>query len=120
MRSRYGKSNARGHGQQEWWARQHLGSTGARPQHLSRLHAGKGAEEVEEKIQSNVITRAVGPESAVEVDVQEIVTERDDLYLLCSDGLTDMVNDVTLAEILCENKCDLAMASRMSDSSSTL
>ena len=71
------------------------------------------AEEVEEKIQSNVITRAVGPESAVEVDVQEIATERDDLYLLCSDGLTDMVDDVTLAEILCENKCDLATASRM-------
>jgi serine/threonine protein phosphatase PrpC len=71
------------------------------------------AEEVEEKIQSNVITRAVGPESAVEVDVQEIATERDDLYLLCSDGLTDMVDDVALAEILCENKCDLATASRM-------
>ena len=71
------------------------------------------AEEVDEKIQSNVITRAVGPQSTVEVDVQEIATERDDLYLLCSDGLTDMVDDVTLAEILCENKCDLATASRM-------
>jgi serine/threonine protein phosphatase PrpC len=71
------------------------------------------AEEVEEKIQSNVITRAVGPESDVEVDVQEIATERDDLYLLCSDGLTDMVDDVTLAEILCENESDLATASRL-------
>jgi serine/threonine protein phosphatase PrpC len=71
------------------------------------------AEEVEEKVQSNVITRAVGPESTVEVDVQEISTERDDLYLLCSDGLTDMVDDVTLTEILCDNRTDLATASRI-------
>jgi serine/threonine protein phosphatase PrpC len=71
------------------------------------------AEEVEEKIQSNVITRAIGPQSTVEVDVQEIATERDDLYLLCSDGLTDMVDDVALAEILCDNETDLATASRL-------
>jgi len=71
------------------------------------------AEDVEEKIQSNVITRAVGPESTVDVDVQEIATERDDLYLLCSDGLTDMVDDVALAEILCDHQTDLATASRM-------
>ncbi|GMQ95881.1 MAG: hypothetical protein BMS9Abin14_351 [Gammaproteobacteria bacterium] len=71
------------------------------------------AEEVEEKVHSNIITRAVGPESAVEVDVQEIATERDDLYLLCSDGLTDMVDDVTLAEILCDNSTELTTASRL-------
>ena len=71
------------------------------------------AEEVEEKIHSNVITRAVGPESSVEVEVQEIATERDDLYLLCSDGLTDMVDDVRLAEILCEHPTNLATASRL-------
>ncbi|MCK5365274.1 MAG: DUF1631 family protein, partial [Gammaproteobacteria bacterium] len=71
------------------------------------------AEEVEEKIHSNVITRAVGPESSVEVEVQEIATERDDLYLLCSDGLTDMVDDVRLAEILCEHPTKLATASRL-------
>jgi serine/threonine protein phosphatase PrpC len=70
------------------------------------------AEEVEEKVQSNIITRAVGPESSVEVEVQELATERDDLYLLCSDGLTDMVDDVALAEILCDNPRDLAAASR--------
>ncbi len=71
------------------------------------------AEEVEEKIHSNIITRAVGPESSVEVDVQEIATERDDLYLLCSDGLTDMVDDVTLAKILCDNRTELTTASRV-------
>ncbi|MDX2315758.1 MAG: DUF1631 family protein [Gammaproteobacteria bacterium] len=71
------------------------------------------AEEVEKKVHSNIITRAVGPESSVDVEVQEIATERDDLYLLCSDGLTDMVDDLTLAEILCEHPTELAKASRL-------
>ena len=71
------------------------------------------AEEVEEKVHSNIITRAVGPESSVDVEVQEIATERDDLYLLCSDGLTDMVDDVALAEILCDHPTDLDTAGRM-------
>jgi serine/threonine protein phosphatase PrpC len=71
------------------------------------------AEEVEQKIHSNVITRAVGPEANVDVDVQEIDTEPDDLYMLCSDGLTDMVDDVTIAEILCDNDADLATTTRM-------
>lgn len=70
------------------------------------------AKEVEEKVKSNIITRAVGPEASVEVDVQEIETEPDDLYLLCSDGLTDMVEDVLLSEILNEYGSDLARASR--------
>jgi serine/threonine protein phosphatase PrpC len=49
----------------------------------------------------------------VEVDVQKISTERDDLYLLCSDGLTDMVDDATLVEILGKNRTELATASHM-------
>ncbi|TFH48020.1 MAG: DUF1631 family protein, partial [Lysobacterales bacterium] len=71
------------------------------------------AEEVEAKVQSNIITRAVGPESSVEVEVQELATERDDLYLLCSDGLTDMVDDVTLAKSLCDYPIDLPTAGRI-------
>jgi serine/threonine protein phosphatase PrpC len=71
------------------------------------------AEEFEEKVQSNIITRAVGPESTVDVDAQEFATERDDLYLLCSDGLTDMVDDVTLCDILCNNRTELATASHI-------
>jgi serine/threonine protein phosphatase PrpC len=84
--------------------------------HSLRQHlVNKGiytAEEVEQKLHSNVITRAIGPEVSVDVDVQEIETEPDDLYLLCSDGLTDMVDDVTLSEILSEQHMDLATASR--------
>ena len=45
----------------------------------------------------SVITRAVGTEPNVDVDTFTVETAAGDLYLLCSDGLTDMVGD---AEIL--------------------
>jgi protein phosphatase len=41
----------------------------------------------------NYVTRALGVESNVEVDINEYPVLKDDLYLLCSDGLTDMVED---------------------------
>jgi len=39
----------------------------------------------------NYVTRALGVEATVEVDVAEVPAEKDDLFLLCSDGLSDMV-----------------------------
>ena len=44
-----------------------------------------------------VITRAVGTESTVEVDVETIRPEPGDLYIICSDGLTDMLPDTMVA-----------------------
>ncbi len=41
----------------------------------------------------NVVTRALGGESRLEVDICEIEVEPGDLYLLCSDGLTTMLSD---------------------------
>jgi protein phosphatase len=41
----------------------------------------------------NVVTRTLGGESRLEVDVCEIEVEPGDLYLLCSDGLTTMLSD---------------------------
>ncbi len=46
----------------------------------------------------NVITRALGGESDVVVDAREIVVEEGELYLLCSDGLTTMLNDIDIHE----------------------
>jgi serine/threonine protein phosphatase PrpC len=71
------------------------------------------AEKIAEKVRGNIVTRTVGPESSVNVEVQEFATERDDVYLLCSDGLTDMVADATLAEILCDHPTELATAARI-------
>jgi serine/threonine protein phosphatase PrpC len=41
----------------------------------------------------NVVTRALGGESDVVVDVREVQVQPGDLYLLCSDGLTGMLSD---------------------------
>jgi len=47
----------------------------------------------------NLITRALGIADTVEVDVTESDCEIDDLYLLCSDGLTDLVSDEEISVI---------------------
>ena len=41
----------------------------------------------------NFVTRALGVEPIVEVEITEIPVVKDDLFLLCSDGLSDMVED---------------------------
>ena len=48
----------------------------------------------------NVVTRALGGESEVVVDVREIEVKPGDLYLLCSDGLTGMLSDADIRERL--------------------
>ena len=49
---------------------------------------------------SNVIVRAVGLRDNVEVDHRKISLEAGDIFLLCCDGLTDMVDDWMLKEML--------------------
>ena len=48
----------------------------------------------------NLITRALGVESSVVVDINEHRVEPGDLYLMCSDGLSDMVLDPVIEAIL--------------------
>jgi PPM family protein phosphatase len=57
-------------------------------------------EEAVEHPQRSVITRALGPEGAVEVDTRSYSARDSDVYLLCSDGLTTMVAEDRLAELL--------------------
>jgi PPM family protein phosphatase len=57
-------------------------------------------EEAVEHPQRSVITRALGPEPEVEIDTRSYRARDGDVYLLCSDGLTTMVPDAPLAEIL--------------------
>jgi serine/threonine protein phosphatase PrpC len=57
-------------------------------------------EEAEEHPQRSIITRALGPEEAVEVDTRTFRGRGGDLYLLCSDGLTSMVHEARVAELL--------------------
>jgi serine/threonine protein phosphatase PrpC len=48
----------------------------------------------------NVIVRALGMRTTVQVDVVRLAPEDGDLYLLCSDGLSGMVPDAQLHEVL--------------------
>ena len=48
----------------------------------------------------NVITKAIGPTPVAHADVNWEKWEKDDTYLLCCDGLTDMVSDHEIATIL--------------------
>jgi serine/threonine protein phosphatase PrpC len=57
-------------------------------------------EEAEEHPQRSIITRALGPEETVEIDTRSFRARAEDVYLLCSDGLTSMVPEALLAEIL--------------------
>jgi len=57
-------------------------------------------EEALEHPQRSVITRALGPEGFVEVDTRSYTAHDGDVYLLCSDGLTTMVPEERLAELL--------------------
>jgi protein phosphatase len=50
-------------------------------------------EEAQRSTNRNYVTRALGVEPTVEVEVQEYEVLPDDIYLLCSDGLPDMVED---------------------------
>jgi protein phosphatase len=55
----------------------------------------------------NVIVRALGMKESVQVDVLSDTFRMGDVYLLCSDGLSGMVDDQGLAEILAEGDEDL-------------
>ena len=60
--------------------------------------------------QRSVITRALGTEPDVDVDAFSVEARDGDLFLLCSDGLTTMVDTRTIAEILQRNRTELESA----------
>ncbi|MDX1434689.1 MAG: DUF1631 family protein, partial [Gammaproteobacteria bacterium] len=67
-------------------------------------------EEARKNVKSNIITRAVGVEESVAPDVQEIAAAPGDVFLLCSDGLHDMVEDDEIRATLVEHEKDLVRA----------
>ena len=52
---------------------------------------------------NNILTRGLGVERAVDVELGSRPVEPGDLYLLCSDGLSGMVDDAAIAEVLVES-----------------
>src|SRR5262249_32891916 len=48
----------------------------------------------------NIVTKAVGAKETIDIDVIETTMEQSDMYLLCSDGLHDLVSDSRILEIV--------------------
>jgi len=50
----------------------------------------------------NLVTRALGVDDSVLLEVNEHVVQAGDIYLMCSDGLSDMIDDGAIAKIVAE------------------
>jgi protein phosphatase len=75
------------------------------------LKTGKlSEEEAQIHPQRSVITRAVGTDPDVDVDGFSIEAEDGDVFLICSDGLSDMVEDEEILELVHEHRDDLEKA----------
>jgi protein phosphatase len=69
-------------------------------------------EEADEHPQRSIITRALGAEEGVEADSHTWAGRDGDVYLICSDGLTSMIPEAHVAQVLAEAP-SLASAGRM-------
>lgn len=69
-------------------------------------------EEARVAPQRHLLTRALGVSAEVVVDVQEQYTLAGDIYLFCSDGLSDMLSNEEIAEIIRTSRHDLSHTAR--------
>ena len=72
------------------------------------VRSGKlSREEAEVHPQRSMMTRAVGTDPDVDVDTFAVEPQEGDLFLLCSDGLTTMVEDAEILRLVEEQRGDL-------------
>jgi protein phosphatase len=64
-------------------------------------------EQARSSVNKNMITRAIGIDEEVQIDIHEDDALPGDIYLLCSDGVNDMISDDLISSILTDNKNDL-------------
>lgn len=74
------------------------------------------SEQAAESVNRNLVTRALGVEDVALLEVNEHQVDAGDLYLMCSDGLTDMVGDEAIATLLSGAGPLEALASRLIES----
>jgi len=67
-------------------------------------------EQARHSLNKNLVTRAVGINSQIQIDIQEDIAMVDDIYLLCSDGVNDMIEDNVIRSAIMENSHDLNQA----------
>jgi protein phosphatase len=61
----------------------------------------------------NLLTRALGVEESSKAEIHEHVVKSGDIYVMCSDGLNDMVSDKDIALVLISNHSLGGMASEL-------
>jgi serine/threonine protein phosphatase PrpC len=66
--------------------------------------------------QRNVILRAVGTSTDIDIDIDTVAIKTDDTFIICSDGLTNMIDESRIQEIFestkdMEHACELAIES---------
>jgi len=67
-------------------------------------------ERAKYSLNKNLVTRALGIDESAPVDIVEYRVEAGDVYLLCSDGLTDMVDADVIGSTLVRNRSNLGAA----------
>ena len=67
-------------------------------------------EQARNSLNKNLVTRAVGVDKSVQIDIQEDIAMVNDIYLLCSDGVTDMIEDELIKTAMLDNENDLEKA----------
>ncbi len=67
-------------------------------------------EQARDSLNRNLVTRAIGIDSNVKIDIQEDIAMVNDIYLLCSDGVNDMIDDDVIQSALIQNCNDLEKA----------
>ncbi|MCG5493221.1 MULTISPECIES: Stp1/IreP family PP2C-type Ser/Thr phosphatase [Ectothiorhodospira] len=70
------------------------------------------ADQARTSLNRNLVTRALGIDSTVAVDIREELVMPGDIYLLCSDGLNDMLEDAMIEDVLGRHQADPHEASR--------
>ena len=78
------------------------------------------ADEAREHPYKSVVTRALGGDHEVKVDLRRVRLQEGDILLLCSDGLTTMMTDEEIAEILRRGGSLDEMSKRLVDSANNL
>ncbi len=57
-------------------------------------------EQARNSLNKNLVTRAIGIDDNVQIDIQEDIAMTGDIYLLCSDGVTDMIEDHLIKSVI--------------------
>lgn len=80
------------------------------------IEAGQLTEEEAENFEhSNIILQALGTADAVQVDLTYVELRRDDILLLCSDGLSGMIRDDEIRDVMLRNSDPVEMVHQLID-----